>query len=107
MRSRVAHTLLAALLPAAALAQGVPTNDSGLTARDIVETGDRDADLAVQREKLTVEELLTEIEREQLATLRAILDAQTSFGGQGLPGMVADLESGSGDPDRSAAAVYG
>ena len=106
MRSRVAHILLAALLPAAALSQGVPTNDSGLTARDIVETGDRDADLAVQREKLTVEELLTEIEREQLATLRAILDAQTSFGGQGLPGMVADLESGSGDPDRSAAAVY-
>ncbi|WP_420826279.1 transglycosylase SLT domain-containing protein [Shimia biformata] len=99
--------LLAALLPAAALAQGVPTNDSGLTARDIVETGDRDADLAVQREKLAVEELLTEIEREQLATLRAILDAQTSFGGQGLPGMVADLEGGSGDPDQSAAAVYG
>ncbi|MEM0949097.1 MAG: transglycosylase SLT domain-containing protein [Pseudomonadota bacterium] len=107
MRSRVAHILLAALLPAAAVAQGVPTNDSGLTARDIVETGDRDADLAVQREKLTVEELLTEIKREQLATLRAILDAQTSFGGQGLPGMVADLESGSSDPDRSAAAVYG
>ena len=107
MRSRVAHILLAALLPAAALAQGVPTNDSGLTARDIVETGDRDADLAVQREKLTVEELLTEIEREQLATLRAILDAQTSFGGQGLPGMVADLEGGGSDPDRSAEAVYG
>ena len=107
MRSRVAHILLAALLPAAALSQGVPTNDSGLTARDIVETGDRDADLAVQREKLTVEELLTEIEREQLATLRAILDAQTSFGGQGLPGMVADFEGGGGDPDRSAAAVYG
>nr|WP_274705692.1 lytic transglycosylase domain-containing protein [Salipiger pentaromativorans] len=107
MRSRVAHILLAALLPAAALAQGVPTNDSGLTARDIVETGDRDADLAVQREKLTVEELLTEIEREQLAALRAILDAQTSFGGQGLPGMVEDLEGGSGDPDRSAAGVYG
>ena len=107
MRSRVAHILLAALLPAAAVAQGGPTNDSGLTARDIVETGDRDADLAVQREKLTVEELLTEIKREQLATLRAILDAQTSFGGQGLPGMVADLESGSSDPDRSAAAVYG
>ena len=107
MRPRVAHILLAALLPAAALGQGVPTNDSGLTARDIVETGDRDADLAVQREKLTVEELLTEIEREQLATLRAILDAQTSFGGQGLPGMVADLESGGGASDRSAAAVYG
>ena len=107
MKFRVAHILLAALLPAATLAQGVPVNDSGLTARDIVETGDRDADVARQREKLTVEELLTEIEREQLATLRAILDAQTSFGGQGLPGMVADLEGGGGDPDRSVTAVYG
>ncbi|MGK7664471.1 MULTISPECIES: lytic transglycosylase domain-containing protein [unclassified Marinovum] len=106
MRSRGAHILLAALLPAAALAQGVPTNDSGLTARDIVETGDRDADLARQREKLTLKELLTAIEQEQLAVLRNILDAQTSFGGQGLPGMVADLEGG-GDPDRSAEAVYG
>jgi len=106
LRSRGAHILLAALLPAAALAQGVPTNDSGLTARDIVETGDRDADLARQREKLTLKELLTAIEQEQLAVLRNILDAQTSFGGQGLPGMVADLEGG-GDPDQSAEAVYG
>jgi Transglycosylase SLT domain len=88
-------------------AQGVPVNDGGLTARDIVETGDREADLAVQREKLTVEELLTEIEREQLAVLRNILDAQTSFGGQGLPGMISSLESGDGDADRSVAAVYG
>nr|WP_254604237.1 lytic transglycosylase domain-containing protein [Leisingera sp. ANG59] len=107
MTSRVVHILLAALLPAAALAQGVPVNDSGLTARDIVETGDRDADLAVQRDKLAVKELLTAIEQEQLAVLRAILDAQTSFGGQGLPGMVSDLEAGSGDAERSAEAVYG
>ncbi|MEY8828868.1 lytic transglycosylase domain-containing protein [Sedimentitalea sp. XS_ASV28] len=107
MRSRIVHILVASLLPAAVLAQGVPVNDSGLTARDIVETGDREADLAVQREKLTVEEMLTQIEQEQLAVLRNILDAQTSFGGQGLPGMVSNLESGSGDPDRSAFAVYG
>ena len=90
-----------------AAAQGVPVNDAGLTARDIVETGDREADLAVQRETLTVEELLTEIEQEQLAVLRNILDAQTSFGGLGLSSMVSGLESGSGNPDRSVAAVYG
>ena len=107
MRSRLAHILLASLLPVTGFAQGVPVNDSGLTARDIVETGDREADLDVQRETLTVEQLLTEIEQEQLAVLRNILDAQTSFGGQGLPAMVSALESGSGDADRSVEAVYG
>ena len=90
-----------------AAAQGVPVNDSGLTARDIIETGDREADLAVQRDTLAVEELLTAIEQEQLAVLRDILDAQTSFGGQGLPAMVSDLEAGSGDAARSVEAVYG
>ena len=90
-----------------AYAQGVPTNDSGLTVRDIVETGDREIDLATQAETLTVQQLIAEIEREQLATLERILDAQTSFGGQGLPAMVSGLEAGSGDPNRSIAAVYG
>ena len=107
MTSKLPHVLALCLLPSLATAQGVPINDGGLTARDIVETEDREADLAVQRDKLTVEELLTEIEQEQLAVLHTILDAQTSFGGQGLPGMVANLENGSGDPDRSVAAVYG
>lgn len=107
MTSRLAHILLAALLPAAALAQGVPVNDSGLTARDIVETGDRETDLALQRDKLAVKELLTAIEQEQLAVLRNILDAQTSFGGGRVAGMVSDLKAGSGDADRSAEAVYG
>ena len=107
MRSRLAHILSAFLLPVAVLAQGVPVNDHGLTARDIVETGDRESDRAVQADKLSVRELLSEIERAQLVTLQNILDAQTSFGGQGLPEMVAGLESGSGDPDRSALAVYG
>jgi len=90
-----------------AAAQGVPVNDNGLTLRDLIETGDRESDLAVQRESLTVEELLSEIEQEQLAVLRNILDAQTSFGGQGLPDMISGLETGSGDPERSVAAVYG
>ncbi|UWR24662.1 lytic transglycosylase domain-containing protein [Sulfitobacter sp. S190] len=90
-----------------AAAQGVPTNDSGLTARDLVETRHRETDLGIQRETLAIEELLTEIEQEQLAVLQRILDAQTSFGGQGLPAMVSTLESGSGDDARSAEAVYG
>ncbi len=85
----------------------MPTNDSGLTARDTIETGDREADLALQADKLAVRELIAKIEREQLETLQRILDAQTSFGGQGLPAMVSGLESGNGDPDRSAEAVYG
>ena len=107
MKSRLPHILAICLLPGIALSQGVPTNDSGLTARDIVETGDRAADLDVQADKLAVRELIAEIEREQLETLQRILDAQTSFGGQGLPAMVSGLESGSGDPARSVEAVYG
>ena len=107
MTSKLTHILALCLLPGLALAQGVPTNDNGLTARDIVETGDREADLAVQADKLSVRELIAEIEREQLETLQRILDAQTSFGGQGLPAMVSGLESGSGDPARSVEAVFG
>jgi len=107
MRRLAVTTLMALVFAGSAAGQGVPVNDSGLTARDIIETGDREADLAIQRDKLAVEELLTEIEREQLAVLQNILDAQTSFGGQGLPAMVSDLEGGSGDADRSVEAVYG
>ena len=107
MKCSLPHILAFCLLPGLGLAQGVPTNDSLLTARDIVETGDREADLAIQADKLSVRELIAEIEREQLATLQRILDAQTSFGGQGLPAMVSGLENGSGDPARSVEAVYG
>ena len=101
MRSRAFHILTACLLPITAIAQGVPVNDGGLTARDLVETRHRETDLGIQRETLSVQELLAEIEREQLAVLQNILDAQTSFGGQGLPAMVSDLEGGSGDAARS------
>jgi len=105
--SKLAHILCVSLLPGLAFAQGVPTVDNGLTARDIVETGDREVDLATQADKLSVRELIAEIEREQLETLARILDAQSSFGGQGLPAIVSGLESGSGDPARSVEAVYG
>ena len=67
MKSSLPHILALCLLPGLALSQGVPTNDSGLTARDIVETGDREADLAIQADKLSVRELIAEIERERLA----------------------------------------
>jgi hypothetical protein len=95
------------MMPLAAFAQGVPVDDTGLTARDIIETADREADLAVQADKRAVRALLAEIEREQLAVLQRILEAQSSFGGAGLTDMVSSLEGGSGDATRSAAAVYG
>lgn len=107
MKCRSLHILAACLFPVVGFAQGVPVTDSGLTARDLVETRHRETDLGIQRETLSVQELLTEIEQEQLAVLQSILDAQTSFGGQGLPAMVSDLESGSGDATRSVEAVYG
>lgn len=105
--NRVSLSLCATALAGSVAAQGVPTTDNPLTARDIVETGNRETDLALQREKLAVKELLTAIEQEQLAVLRDLLDAQTSFGGGNVAGMVSDLETGSGDRDRSAEAVYG
>ena len=107
MSSRFALLVMVCVIAGSALAQGVPTVDRGLTARDIVETGDREVDIATQAEKLSVHELIAEIEREQLATLARILDAQSSFGGQGLPAMVSGLEGGSGDSDRAIEAVYG
>lgn len=100
-------TFLIAGVTSGALAQGVPVNDTGLTARDVIETADREADLAVQGDTLTVEEQITEIEREQLSVLDAILDAQTSFDSASISGMVADLDGGNGDSDRSVEAVYG
>mgnify|MGYP000386201806 CR=1 FL=1 len=76
MQSKLAHILCVFLLPGLAFAQGVPTVDNGLTARDIVETGDREVDLATQANKLSVRELIAESEREQLETLARIRDAQ-------------------------------
>ncbi len=105
-RFTVAALLLAGA-SSAALAQGVPVVDSGLTARDIIETADREADLAVQGDTLAVEEAISEIEQEQLSVLDAILDAQTSFDSASITGMVSGLDEGSGDADRSVEAVYG
>lgn len=102
-----AHILAITLMPGLTFAQGVPTDDNRLTLRDLTETEHRESDLETQSEKLSVQELIAEIEREQLETLGRILDAQSSFGGQGLPTIVSNLEDGNGEPARSAAAVYG
>ena len=45
MTSWLVAVLVTVAMSSAALAQGVPVNDSGLTARDLVETADREADL--------------------------------------------------------------
>ena len=103
----VSLAFMLVVTPGGAIAQGVPVNDSGLTARDLVETADRDRDLTLQREKLTVGELLSRIAQDQLAVLQGILDAQTSPGGQALPAMVSVLEDGSAGADRAARSVYG
>ena len=103
----VSLAFMLVVTPGGAIAQGVPVNDSGLTARDLVETADRDRDLTLQREKLTVRELLSRLTQDQLAVLQGILDAQTSPGGQALPAMVSGLEDGSAGADRAARSVYG
>jgi hypothetical protein len=99
--------LVLLVLPGLGITQGVPTNDQGLTTRDVAKTQGRETDLAIQADKLSVHELIAQIEREQLETLRRILDAQTNFGGNGLPAMISALDSGSGNPNRSVDAVYG
>ncbi|MFA8388298.1 MAG: lytic transglycosylase domain-containing protein [Pelagibaca sp.] len=88
-------------------AQGVPVNDSGLTARDILETHAREIDLAAQQQKLSLQEILTGIEQEQRAVLQNILDAQTSFDAPALSGRVSELETGAGDMAHAAPATYG
>ena len=107
MRAKCVVIMMGCLISISAAAQGVPVLDNALTARDISETGEREVDLATQAEKLSVHELIAETEREQLATLQRILDAQTSFGGQGLATLVSGLESGAGNPAQSVEAVYG
>ncbi|MGC1505428.1 MAG: hypothetical protein WA782_14955 [Sulfitobacter sp.] len=65
----------------------------------------RESDLATQAERLLAAEAISEIEREQLAVLQQILDAQSSFGGQGIPAMVSALEDGT-LPEQSADVLY-
>jgi soluble lytic murein transglycosylase-like protein len=85
-----------------AFAQGVPTFDAGafLQRERILAQGDRD--LAVQRERLSQEEALAEIEEQQLQALSDILEASSASG----TATIAALEQGS-TPDNAASNLYG
>lgn len=100
-----ALTVTALLWATCATAQGVPTIDPALIARNEATNAQRERDLAIQRQKLAVREQIAEIERQQLAVLNEILAAQSSAGAQDISGMVAELEAGTG-PEGAAATLY-
>lgn len=105
MRNLAQTTAIFLIWATSATAQGVPTVDNGLVVRNTAVNAHREADLARQRERLTTAEQIAQIEEEQLTALQQILDAQTSFGGQGIPSMVSSLEEGSAT-EQSADVLY-
>ena len=88
-----------------AFAQGVPTFDAGmfLQRERVLQQGEQD--LALQRDRLTKEEELEELEQEQLQALEDILDATTLASGNS-GALVASLEAGS-TPESAAGTLYG
>ncbi|MGH1466036.1 MAG: lytic transglycosylase domain-containing protein [Cognatishimia sp.] len=84
-----------------ALAQGVPTFDAGafLQRERILAQGDRD--LALQRNRLSQEEALAEIEEQQLQALSDILDASSTSGAA----TITALEQGS-TAESAASSLY-
>lgn len=88
-----------------AFAQGVPTFDAGmfLQRERVLQQGEQD--LALQRDRLTKEEELEELEQEQLQALEDILDASTLASGNS-GALVASLEAGS-SPESTADKLYG
>lgn len=105
MRASLTVTAIGMIWASAALSQGVPTVDGTLFIRNEAANLRRENDLATQAERLSTAEAISEIEREQLAVLQQILDAQSSFGGQGIPAMVSTLEDGT-LPEQSADVLY-
>jgi len=87
-----------------AYAQGVPTFDAGmfLQRERVLQQGEQD--LALQRDRLTKEEELEELEQEQLQALEDILDATTLASGNS-GGLVAGLEA-SASPESAADTLY-
>ncbi len=88
-----------------AFAQGVPTFDAGmfLQRERVLQQGEQD--LALQRDRLSKEEELEELEQEQLQALEDILDASTLASGNS-GALVASLEAGS-SPESAADTLYG
>lgn len=100
MVKALAITLICLSGPASA--QGVPTFDAGafLQRKRILAQGDRD--LVVQRERLSQEEALAEIEEQQLQALSDILDASSTSGAS----TITALEQGS-SAESAASNLYG
>lgn len=86
-------------------AQGVPTFDAQGFARTAATIAQRDLDIALQRDRLSREEELAEIERQQLASLESILGAMTTGASASVGATVAALEAGNGG-ETAAAVVY-
>lgn len=87
------------------VAQGVPTFDAQGFARTAATIAQRDLDIALQRDRLSREEELAEIERQQLASLESILGAMTTGASASVGATVAALEPGNGG-ETAASAVY-
>ncbi|WP_146591410.1 lytic transglycosylase domain-containing protein [Puniceibacterium confluentis] len=105
MLRRIPPVLAFAALACPASGQGVPTFDAQDFARTAALIAQRDRDLALQRDRLTGQEELAEIERQQLAALNDLVEA-TSLGGTDVSATIAGLEAGRGS-ETSAAELYG
>jgi len=104
--ARILPTLLVgASLAQPAAAQGVPTFDAEAFARTAALITQRDRDIALQEDRLTREQELAEIERQQLAALESILEATTTGSYAAVAGTVAALEAGT-EEETGIAAVY-
>lgn len=86
------------------VAQGVPTFDLRLFAERQAILDQTDRDLALQQGRLTREEELAEIERQQLASLEGLMDAM-SLGSGDVAGTVSALEAGRGE-ETAATSLY-
>lgn len=86
-------------------AQGVPTFDAQGFARTAATIAQRDLDIALQRDRLSREEQLAEIERQQLASLESILGAMTTGASASVGATVTALEAGNGG-ESAASALY-